>query len=45
MDVFEAILGRRSVREFKEDKPVEEEKLQKILEACRATPSSRNSQP
>jgi len=45
MDVFDAIHSRRSVREFKEDKPVEEEKLQKILEACRVTPSSRNSQP
>jgi nitroreductase len=45
MDVFEAILGRRSVRKFIKDKPVEEKKLQKILEACRASPSAHNNQP
>jgi nitroreductase len=45
MDVFEAIHGRRSVREFIRDKPVEEEKLQKILEACLAAPSAHNEEP
>jgi nitroreductase len=45
MDIFEAIHGRRSVREFIKDKPVEEEKLQKILEACLAAPSASNREP
>lgn len=45
MDVFDAIQNRRSVRKFKKDQPVEEEKLQKVLEACRAAPSAHNSQP
>jgi nitroreductase len=45
MDVLVAIHNRRSIREFMEDKPVEEEKLRKILEACRDAPSSNNSQP
>jgi nitroreductase len=44
MDLFEAIQGRRSIREYKED-PVEEEKLQKVLESCRAAPSSHIGQP
>jgi nitroreductase len=45
MDVFEAIQGRRSVRQFQEDKPVEKEKLQKVLEASLAAPSAGNTQP
>jgi nitroreductase len=45
MDVFEAIHGRRSTRKFYKDKPVEDDKLQKILEACRASPSAHNKQP
>ncbi|WXG43747.1 MAG: nitroreductase family protein [Promethearchaeati archaeon SRVP18_Atabeyarchaeia-1] len=45
MDVLEAILSRRSIRKFKKDKPVEEEKLQKVLDACRAAPSAHNRQP
>jgi nitroreductase len=45
MDVFDAIQNRRSVRKFKKDQPVEEEKLQKVLEACRAAPSAHNGQP
>jgi nitroreductase len=45
MDIFEAIHGRRSVREFIKDKPVEEDKLQKILEACLAAPSASNREP
>jgi nitroreductase len=44
MDLFKAIYGRRSVRKYK-DQPVEDEKLQKVLEACRAAPSSKNGQP
>ncbi|RLF20947.1 MAG: hypothetical protein DRZ82_00685 [Thermoprotei archaeon] len=44
MDVFEAIFNRRSIRHYL-PKPVEEEKLLKILEACRWAPSARNLQP
>lgn len=44
MQVFQAILGRRSIRKYL-DKPVEEDKLQRVLEAARWAPSSRNTQP
>ncbi len=44
MTVFQVILGRRSIRKYL-DKPVEDDKLLKILEAARWAPSSRNSQP
>jgi nitroreductase len=43
MDVFEAICSRRSIREYK-DKPVEREKLGRMLEAARWTPSAGNMQ-
>jgi len=43
MDVMEAIEKRRSVRAYQQ-KPVEEEKLKKILEAARLAPSAKNSQ-
>ncbi|MFA6281557.1 MAG: nitroreductase family protein [Candidatus Omnitrophota bacterium] len=43
MDVFEAIKKRRSVRSY-QDKPIEEEKLFKILEAARLAPSASNRQ-
>lgn len=43
MDVFEAIKKRRSVRSYL-DKPVEEDKLSKILEAARLAPSASNRQ-
>jgi nitroreductase len=43
MDVFEAIKKRRSVRSYL-DKPVEEEKISKILEAARLAPSASNRQ-
>lgn len=43
MDVFEAIAARRSIRAF-EDRPVEDEKLAKVLEAGRLAPSARNLQ-
>jgi nitroreductase len=45
MDIFEAIHGRRSIREFIKDKPVDEEKLRKILEACLSAPSASNREP
>jgi len=44
MDLFDAIKGRRSCRQF-ENKPVEEEKLQSILDAGRWAPSVMNIQP
>ncbi|NOZ19930.1 MAG: nitroreductase [Planctomycetes bacterium] len=43
MDVMEAIRTRRSVRGYL-DKPVEDEKLNAVLEAARLAPSARNSQ-
>ena len=44
MDVFEAVKTRRSIRKFK-DKIVEQEKLEKVLEAARLAPSAANRQP
>ena len=43
MDVIQAIKTRRSVRSY-QDKPVEPEKLQQILEAARLAPSACNYQ-
>lgn len=43
MEIFEAINTRRSIRRFK-DRPVEDEKLQAILEAARQAPSWANMQ-
>ena len=43
MELMEAIRGRRSTRSFL-DLPVEEEKLEKVLEAGRLAPSARNMQ-
>lgn len=43
MELFEAIRTRRSVRKYL-DKPVEEEKLQAVLEAVRQAPSWANMQ-
>ncbi|MGB9854479.1 MAG: nitroreductase family protein [Candidatus Bathyarchaeales archaeon] len=43
MDVFEAIKTRRSVRKYKPN-PVEEEKVQAVLEAARWAPSWANTQ-
>ncbi|MDH7555505.1 MAG: nitroreductase family protein [Candidatus Methanosuratincola sp.] len=44
MEVFEAILRRRSVRSYLPD-PVPQEKLRRILEAGRLSPSAMNKQP
>jgi nitroreductase len=44
LDVLEAVKNRRSIRNYL-DKPVEEEKLLKILEAARLSPSAVNFQP
>lgn len=43
MDVFEAIINRRSVRAFKQD-PIPEELLNKVLEVARWAPSAGNLQ-
>jgi nitroreductase len=43
MDIFSAIKGRRSVRSYK-DLEVESDKLEKILEAGRLSPSANNRQ-
>jgi nitroreductase len=44
MDVFDAIKGRRSVREFKPDS-IDDKDLEKILEAGKSAPSAGNCQP
>ena len=44
LDVFEAVRTRRSIRRYK-DTPVETEKLMRILEAARLSPSASNNQP
>jgi len=44
MDVFEAIVGRRSVRRYKPD-PVPKKLIEKILDAARWAPSGGNIQP
>jgi nitroreductase len=43
MEVFEAIQKRRSVRAY-QNRGVEDEKLQKVLEAARLAPSAKNLQ-
>jgi nitroreductase len=44
MDTWDAITSRRNVREF-EDRPLTDEQLDRVLEAGRRAPSSRNWQP
>jgi nitroreductase len=44
MDVFEAIVKRRSVRSY-EATPVSKEILERVLEAARVAPSASNRQP
>jgi nitroreductase len=44
MDIFEAIRGRRSVREFLPD-PVAAQDLERILDAARYAPTAGNAQP
>jgi nitroreductase len=43
MDVFKAIEDRRSIRKY-QDVPVEEEKIDKIIESARIAPSAANRQ-
>jgi nitroreductase len=44
MDLFDCIASRRSVRAY-DSRPVEEEKLQKLLRAAQAAPTACNFQP
>jgi len=44
METWDAISSRRNVREF-QDRPLSSEQLDRILEAGRRAPSSRNWQP
>ncbi|MFW6133629.1 MAG: nitroreductase family protein [Planctomycetota bacterium] len=44
MDVYEAIRKRFSVRAY-QDRPVEDDKLGRVLDAARLAPSGRNRQP
>ena len=44
MDFFDVVENRRSIRKYLE-KEVEKEKLQKILEVARLSPSAKNLQP
>lgn len=44
METWDAITARRNVREF-DDRPVSEADLERVLEAGRRAPSSRNWQP
>jgi nitroreductase len=43
MDLMEAVKGRRSVRAY-DERPVEKEKIEAVLEAARLAPSARNRQ-
>ena len=45
MDFQELMVTRQSCRSYDETKPVEEEKLQAVLEAVRLAPSACNGQP
>ena len=44
METWDAIRARRNVRKY-EDRPIEHDDLERILEAARRTPSSMNEQP
>ena len=44
MDIFETLKNRISVREYG-DKPVEKEKLEKMVDAGRLAPTARGEQP
>jgi nitroreductase len=45
MDFYELIRGRESIRSYDPDRPVDNEKLNRILEAGRLAPSAVNYQP
>ncbi len=45
MEFWDVIHARRSVRQFRQDKPVKEAQVQKLLEAAIRAPSAGNRQP
>ena len=45
MDFLEIAKARQSCRSYEENRPVEPEKLQRVLEAARLAPSACNGQP
>ena len=45
MDFLELVSSRQSVRGFDSDRPVEKEKLERIVETARLAPSACNAQP
>lgn len=45
MEFWDVIQTRRSVRQFRQDKPVKEAQVQKLLEAAIRAPSAGNRQP
>ena len=45
MDFLELVSSRQSVRAFDPDRPVEREKLERIIEIARLAPSACNAQP
>ena len=44
MDLYETIKTRRSIRAYKKD-PVEDDKLDRIIDAARLAPTAANKQP
>jgi nitroreductase len=44
VETWEAILSRRNVRRY-QDRPIETDQIDRIVEAARRTPSSMNEQP
>jgi nitroreductase len=44
METWDAVSARRNVRTY-QDRPIPREDLERILEAARRTPSSKNTQP
>ena len=45
MDFLQLVLSRQSDRAYDKERPVEAEKLERILEAARLAPSACNAQP
>ena len=45
MDIYEIINHRQSDRQYDPERPVEPEKIRRILEAARIAPSACNAQP
>lgn len=44
METWDAVISRRNVRTY-QDRPIPDEDLDRVLEAGRRTPSSKNTQP